>query len=574
MAITQWNPTHTAICRIRGIEPFAFASWHDLDQKFSLLKVFTRPHHYFDYGFRGGSFDLRTFTLDQFYHKHLLGWNTWSRSNEGFDLGRYFGTTLTFYPHLHIPYIVFWERNWEETEFERLPKMHPFYLLVHKRNTKIILPRSMGGKKKKIRIRPPSLQTSHWFYQASWVATALFRVGMSPLNLESPFVHKPGPNQQPIYAPWIGYADPPTSTVKIPLPVKWSGETFKGPTHKWDKILYRWWWDTGDNNYILANPKMIDPSNAANNMLEVIPIYYPYYMFFYGAMLPTGKDTVEANTDLPGKTPVIIGSQNPTPIAIWWYYDRGVYWDPDRQHLHMDNRYLRPEDIPTYLQGRTWVYLYDGTNFGTGVQFEDAALKTSWTTQQVQTRIQAIVENSPFVIGKFDIPFQNKEENFVMKYRSDWQWGGHIPKPDNIKDPETLADRNPPQSSVRNPATVGFATLHPWDISQGGTISDQKLKAIISNILTPPGPARPDASRPASPEQHHHKHHHKKRKRPRPRSPSPSESEESDELPSSETSSEQRWESQSPSSTETEEESPPPSKKSHLVLQRQFRLRK
>lgn len=553
MAVTQWNPTHRAICKIRGWEPLTFASWYDLDQKFSILKVFQRPHTYFDYGIQGGSFDLRTYTLDQFYHKHLLGWNSWSRSNEGYDLARYMGTTWTFLPHAHIPYIVFWERNWDTTEFEQLPRMHPFWLLVHRRNTLVVLPRSMRGRKRRLRIPPPSLQTSRWFYASSWVGAALFRIGITPLNIESPFVHKTGSDRQPHYATWIGYAEGPTQNHTTPLPVTWAYSTFSGAGHSWVPIMYRWWWDNGEDNYILTNLTGIKPGTSGGT-LKPLKINYPYYVFFYGAMLPQGDAQVENGTQVPGKTPVIMGSKNPTPVAVWWYYDRGVFWNPDKKTLHMDSRYLRPEDLPVGMQNKTWVYLYDGSPFGSGVAFSsDINMENSWTTREVAPRIQALVENSPFVLGKFDIPFGNREVNFLAKYTSVWQWGGTIPKPDTVVDPESLRDQKPSTSSVRNPATVGIATLHPWDLSQGGSIHGDRLRQILTNLVASAGATRTDASRPASPPPSPRPQRRKRPRRRRRSSRERSESDESDEPRSSKSSSGRRW-APSPLPSSSEEE--------------------
>lgn len=556
----------------------AFATWYDLDQKFSVLKVFQRPHAYFDYGIQGGSFDLRTYTLDQFYHKHLLGWNTWSRSNEGYDLARYMGTKWTFYPHPHIPYLVFWERNWDTTEFEQLPKMHPFWLLVHRRNTFMVLPRSMRGRKRKIWIRPPSLQSSRWYFASSWVSAALFRIGVTPVNIEAPFVHKASGTTQPFYAAWAGFGGAPTQNQKDPLPVRWTHSSFN---ISGVPIMYRWWWDNGEDNYILINRTGANPGNTGNNMLQPLKINYPYYVFFYGAMLPQGNQTIKAGTEIPGKTPVYLGMQNPTPIGFWWFYDRAVNWSPDTQTYHMDTRYLRPEDLPTGLTNRTWVYFYNKTPFGTGVAFNsDDSMKQDWTDREVGPRIQAIVENSPFVLGRHDIPFGNREINILGKYTSVWQWGGTIPKPDTVVDPESIRDLpKPTMAAVRNPANVGVAALHPWDLTQGGLINNDKFREILTSIFTPPGPARPHASRPAtpSPRREHRPRYRRRRKR---RAPTPSESEESDEPQSSSRSSGRAWarspspasSSQSPSrsensSTETEEEEDAPPAK---VQRRQF----
>lgn len=587
MAVTQWNPSHRATCKIRGIEPMVFASWYDLDQKFSLLRVFQKPHYYFSYGIQGGSFDLRTYTLDQFYHKHLLGWNTWSRSNEGFDLARYFGTKWTFYPHAHVPYVVFYERNWDTTEFEQLPKMHPFWLLIHRRNVKVVLPRTMHGRKRRLWIKPPSLQTSHWFYQSSWVGTALFRIGVTPLNVESPWIHKPGGETQPSYATWIGWGSPPTANQPKPLPVRWSGTTFSSLPTNMAKCMYRWWWDTGSDNYILINPQMTDPNNNGP-MMTILPINYPYYVFFYGAMLPTGKDNVKADTQLPGKNPQIWGKQNPSPIALWWYYDPGVNWLPDTQTLHMDNRYLRPEDLPTPYQGRTWIWLNNTSPFPNSQIKDDTTLKTAWTTVEINPLIQALVQNSPFVVGKFDIPFNNREINITAKYTSVWQWGGTIPKPDHVVDPEQLQEQKPPQAQVRNPATVGYANLHPWDLSQRGSISDDKLRAILTDLLTPPGPRLPDTSRAASPSpRRRHRSPSqsssrssqdrsppRKRRQKRRRMETPSESDESEGPPSSSESSERGTpRRETPETTESESDGGTPPR-ARVILRKHLQLHK
>lgn len=576
--MTQWNPAHRAICKIKGWEPFVFATWADLDQKFSMLKVFLKPQNYFDYGIQGGSFDLRTYTLDQFYKKHLLGWNIWTRSNEGFDLARYMGTKWTFYPHPHQAYFVFWERNWETTEFEQLPLMHPAWLMTHRRNTILVLPRSYRGRKKRIIIRPPSLQTSHWFYAASWVATALFRIGVCPVNLEWPFVHNASAEAQPRYAVFIGWGQPPTTNQKVPLPVPWTVNSFKTIANSVTKINYRWWWDTGTENYILINSVQNSPTNHPTINLQVLPVHHPYYIFFYGAMLPQGKPKVNNNTDLPTSNPQLMGATNPSPIAIWWYYDRVAYYYPDTRTPQMDTRYLRPEDLPQ--QGRTWVFLWNDTaSFGSGVQFDsDLQMENAWDTNMIAPIIQRIVENSPFVMGRFDIPMGQRQFNVTARYTSIWQWGGTIPKPDSVLNPEQLVDRGekPPQASIRNPATVGYANLHPWDLTQGGSIVESRLREMLTDILTSPGPAPPDASRAASPEPPHRRHRdrYERRRRKRPRSPTPtSESDESDGHPSSSSSSERQWKSRTPSSSEeseSEEEppTPPPPKRPQLLLRR------
>lgn len=466
---------------------------------------------------------------------------------------------------------MFWERNWETTEFEQLPRMHPAWLMTHMRNVRLVLPRSWKGRKVKIRIKPPSLQTSQWWYASSWVAVALFRIGVTPINLENPFVHRAG-NTQPIYAVWIGWAHGPTTNQTQPLPVQWTYSSFTS-TVDYCKIMYRWWWDTGQDNYILINSVQNDPTNSPQVMLQVIPVHYPYYIFFYGAMLPTGRDQVEGGTDLPTKNPNLMGKVNPSPLAIWWFYDRAATYNPDKITPQIDTRYLRPEDLPQ--QGKTWVWLYNTTGFGKQPVFDnDTTMKSGWTTVQIAPIIQGIVQNSPFVMGTFDIPYGEHQFNITARYSSVWQWGGVIPHLDSVRDPEGLVPQKPPQASaVRNPATVGYANIHPWDLTQGGTINEHKLRVMLTDILTPTGPAHPECSRPASPSPKPSRSpHHRRPRRPRrkrARSPTPSETEESEELSSSGTSG-----SPSESLSSSEEEEAPPPKTPRIVLRRQLLLKR
>lgn len=514
----------------------------------------------FDYGIRGGGYDLRTYTLDQFYHKHLLGWNIWTRSNEGYDLARYFGTWWTFYPHPHQPYIVFYQNNWETTEFEQLPRMHPAWLLTHRKNTRLILPRSWGGRKRRIFIPPPSLQTSTWWFAASWVGIALFRIGITPVNLEQPFVHKTPDTVLPKYAVFIGWGGSPSNPINKPLPMKWNLHSINKDTYK-VQIMYRWWWDDGSENYLLCNPH----NRPVGTDLTVVKVDYPYYILFFGAQLPTGISKTKENTDLLSSNPVILPGQYPNPVGIWWYRDRAAFTqqDNDKTTPMMDTRYLRPQDLPDG-PNKVWVML-TALQPGVGSMFDENQWPTTWTTKVVKTVLDGIVQNSPFVMGKNDIPYKNQEFNILARYSSHWQWGGIVPRPDTVQDPETLTNVRPP-TTVRNPATVGIATLHPWDLTQGGTINEHKLRSMLTELLTPP-----DGHRPDSPEARR-----KKRKRPRQRPPAtPSESDESDAPPNSSKSgtSSEGEETPTPPSSESEtdpEESPPPKR---LFLRRRPLLR-
>lgn len=467
--MTHWNPTHAARCIIRGWQPLAFSSKYDFAQKFTQLKIFYKPK-LFDYGIQGGGTDLRTVTLDQFYKWHLLGQNTWSRSNEGFDLARYFGTAVTLYPHPHVPYFYFYQSNWETTEDEQFPYMHPAWLMTHTKNRVLILPRSWGNRRRKrIWIKPPALQTSTWYFQSSWVGVPLFRHGITPVNLQDPFVHAPPPGYPAQYAVSIGWAQ--SSQQMPPLPLSWSYQSLQAGFDV--EVMYRWWWDDGIDNFMLVNENNTPPS--LNNRLKVVPINMPYYQFFYGWKYPTStwKTPMPQNTN-----PTYKPGENPSPVAILWYRDVGITVQlPEGSGIFMNPYITRPQDLD--IKTKVWVIL---SSARPSTYTSDTLLQRNFTEQPVGVILHNMVGRSPFVMSGNDIPFEHKGMNFLMKYRSFWQWGGVAPRPDNILNPADVHQQYRPVQ-VRDPATVGNAALHPWDLTQGGGIDPDKFRALLADAL-------------------------------------------------------------------------------------------
>lgn len=515
----------------------AFATGNDYGQKFSLLKIYYKPK-LLNYGICGGATDLRTMTLDQLYDKHLLGWNYWTRSNEGFDLARYFGTKVTLYPHPHISYFFYWQRNWEESETEHFPKMHPAWLMTHTRNRVLVVSRSLGGRrKKKIFIAPPALQTSTWYYASSWTGVALYRWGITPVNLECPFIHRPQGDYTPKYAVSIGYAQENNTTP--PLPLKWDISSLQAGFSV--EVMYRWWWDDGENNYILVNEKNSPPGPNIN--LKVVPVPFPYYIFFWGFRYPTAQHSSDNN---PSENPTFKFGNNPSPVALFWYRDVGIKVQ-GQQGLFMNPSILRPQDLPS--QQKVWVLL---TAQNPSAFTTNSALQNGINEQSVSHILFSLVGNSPWVVNNKDIPFQQTQMNFWLKYRSYWQWGGTVPRPDTIHDPVEIGGGNKPVQ-VRNPATVGFASIHPWDLTQQGSIDELKLRAILTDILTPTGHQRPSAGRPQSP-QDPGRPRARRRKHRLQRAPSPESSESSDD--SAPESFESCGEETTPTPSESEEEGP------------------
>lgn len=463
--------------------PLAFALSYDFGQKFSLLKIYKQPPPpILNYGFQGGGFDLRTLTLEQLYQEHLLHRNIWSRGNEGFDLARYKGTKFYLPPHPTIPYIFIYQRNWTRTENEEIPYTHPYWLLLHRKNTKFVAPRSWGNKKgKRVMVRPPTLQQTMWYYTSSWSGVALVRFGITPVNITNPFVKKAASGQRSLYAPFIGWAQ--DSQNMPPTKIAWNQTAMAGFN---TMVLYRWWWDDGIDNYLMLNDTNGDP--GADNQQSIMKIDMPYWQFFWGSKYPTAKDTISKLDNTNHNWSVGL---NPSPYAILWYKDVALI--DTHQGLFMDTRYLRPQDLPT--RTKVWVMLYpifeNTTVPNRGPQGSDIVqpgnkLDTGFNELTVTTAIQRIVAAGPYVMTGSDIPGGEKIMNFPVRYQSYWEWGGVAPQPDLVEDPRGESSVQPTAIQVRNPTTVGNYAVHPWDLTSRGLITKAKLQALLANYSAGP----------------------------------------------------------------------------------------
>lgn len=462
----------------------AFALSYDFGQKFSKLKIYkTPPPPILDYGFMGGGFDFRTLTLEQLYREHVLGRNVWTRGNEGYDLARYKGTKFYLPPHPTIPYIFIYQRNWTRTENDEIPFTHPYHLMLHRKHTKFIAPRSWGGRRRgrKIFVRPPTLQQTMWYYTSSWSGVALVRFGVVPVNIKNPFVKLAQSNQRSVYAPFIGYAQDTQNMP--PIPIAWSKVAMVGFN---TMVLYRWWWDDGIDNYIMVNKTHGDP--GADNQQEVVAINMPYWQYFWGSKYPTAKDNI--SKDYSYNQTWVVGT-NPSPYAILWYKDAALM--DEHQQPFMDTRYLRPSDLPT--RTKVWVMLWPvltTPSSHTGptadqIDPQTGAKKDSGFNElTVTTAIQRIVASGPYVMTGADIPGGEKIMNFPIRYQSYWEWGGVAPQPDLVEDPRGETSVQPTAIQIRNPTTVGNYAVHPWDLTAHGLLSKAKLQALLTQYSAGP----------------------------------------------------------------------------------------
>ena len=461
----------------------------------------------------------RHFSLGMFYQEHKLWRNEWSTSNQGYDLARYFGTKLRFYPHETVDYIVYWETNFEIPERNEMPMLAPGTLLNIKKKM-IVHSLKRRGRSKRLFLKPPPVHTNQWYFQKTWCNIPLFKLGIVPVNFKAPFLHN-----RHFYGVWIGYMsnwEPPT-TVSWSLKDiatafntprnacksnggPWSTSTSKEERDKipeseqygkmidskeqWQRrVYYRWWWDDGVDNYVMVNKYNYDPIEEGGNSCYILKVDMPYWRFFWGLSTLTSK-----------ASPLCKPGTNPSIYALTWYADlecrkwtepspTPVWPLPAGSTLqYPDQDLCGPETIPVYKKRKFWVMLSQCYPWG----IADSHQMKAWNLPDydtVRTILTGITNSGPFAVSFRDVYPDWQNLNIGMTYTSFWQWGGFRPKPDTTEDPCNVGGDVPPRPrqqpravQVDDPADSSKLTIHPWDLQQNGIYTTETIKRLLSNV--------------------------------------------------------------------------------------------
>lgn len=265
----QWHPKHRALCFIRG---WSAAFWGVGTNTTTPFEVYINPSTLKPGYFKiyGGGANVSHISLEWLYKEHKKFHNVWSQTNEGFDLARYFGTNIILWPHPNIDYIFWWETDFGSMRKEDYQKVHPATAILEKHHRIVKSIQNGGRKPKKIRIPPPSVHQSQWYFMKQWCNVALLRYGFSMINLKNPFIKK-GEGK-----PWViigNLTSNNTDPNKIPNIVPVASDN--------NNVWYKYDWDDGEDNKIGWGSK--DPSKQQVNQLGITNINIPYWKFWYGA---------------------------------------------------------------------------------------------------------------------------------------------------------------------------------------------------------------------------------------------------------------------------------------------------
>nr|QZE11981.1 MAG: ORF1 [Giant panda anellovirus] len=185
MTVRQTNPLVRRRCVIRGWMPVL---WCDKVSPFCRPMLITGQYT----RDMSGGWTLHELSLGNFYSEHLSHRNLWSQTNCGFDLARYHGTSITFWPHQTCDYIVWWDSDYGDiAEYKKLvSNVHPA-ILINRKHARLVLSVTTTRTFRPIRIfiKPPSRAKNEWKTMKEWAKFPLGLFAVSVIDFRFPWIH-------------------------------------------------------------------------------------------------------------------------------------------------------------------------------------------------------------------------------------------------------------------------------------------------------------------------------------------------------------------------------------------------
>nr|USL90679.1 MAG: ORF1 [Torque teno virus] len=187
LVLRQWQPDVVRTCYITGWMPLLICGSGNTQFNFIMHMDDITPRG----ASYGGNLTNMTFTLEGLFEQFEYHRNRWSRSNHDLDMARYLFTTLKFYRHETVDYIVAYSRTgpFQISHLTHL-STHPLLMLLSKHH--IVVPslrtKPRGRKYKKIRIKPPKLMLNKWYFTKDICDLGLFQIWATGAELRNPWL--------------------------------------------------------------------------------------------------------------------------------------------------------------------------------------------------------------------------------------------------------------------------------------------------------------------------------------------------------------------------------------------------
>nr|UHM25943.1 MAG: ORF1 [Torque teno midi virus] len=518
LILTQWQPEHIRRCKIKGKTPVIICGegrqqWNFTQHRYELTPAKMAG---------GGGFANLVWNLGFLYEEHTKWRNFWTCPNEGFDLGRYTGTTIKIFRPPSVDVVLTITTNYPMlTNMGSHPACHPQRLLLGFKKYIIQSQKRQPNKRKFkiIKIRPPQLMQSKWFFQKDLAKLNLFQMYISTCDLDRPYCSVNGDNNS------IGFHCLNTNLFHT---VAWK-KTTTAWTPKANTYVYGYIKSGSQTKKYLLSPQ--NPYGPSN-------IFYKNYLM--GISTVTYKNTKEnigtegkvVNTVTPeaGETETTLLTYcryNPLPdtgdkCVLWlltmlrtddtltpstnfqfkltelplWLITYGFYDWMMKLHKNYNimqdyvtaftSEYVWSEiKLPTDNELKMPIYIPVGSWFINGYGlFQTQIPQLELTDYVIRSSNQSpvlndIVKAGPFVAS----PFREDSWCVEMSYTSYFKWGGTAPPQQDVVDPETQAVYPTPgdlaqRLQIKDPRKQ--TELHPWDFRRD-ILTKKALKRIRQN---------------------------------------------------------------------------------------------
>nr|UGV45592.1 MAG: ORF1 [Torque teno virus] len=183
--IRQWQPNYRRRCNIVGYLPILICGENTVSRNYATHSDDTNYPGPF-----GGGMTTDKFSLRILYDEYKRFMNYWTASNEDLDLCRYLGSTLYFFRHPEVDFII--KINTMPPFLDTAitaPSIHPGLMALDKRARWIPSLKNRPGKKHyiKIKVGAPKMFTDKWYPQTDLCDMTLLTVYATAADMQYPF---------------------------------------------------------------------------------------------------------------------------------------------------------------------------------------------------------------------------------------------------------------------------------------------------------------------------------------------------------------------------------------------------
>lgn len=443
----------------------------------------------------GGGFGCEKFTLESLYKEHKMGHNIWTASNTNLELVRYTGCQFIFFRHPHVDFVGSYSRNYPmSVDKYTYMECHPVRILLSKHKFVIpsLLTKPHGKNYIKVKMKPPRLLSTKWFFQDQFSETGLITLTIAATDLRYSY---------------LGCCNENTIITFVAI-----NEQFYQQCGWGNKSISTTWYEPYARipfeEYQL---KMPDGTTKTQNMKKPIE-YNKTIARTTGWFSPLFMQCIEIKQPEEHVVPSTVGRYNPQidngeGNYIWLQSILKVTYgkpltDPD---LMMDGQPLwlmlygfldwviKKKDDKTYLESyvliiqspaifpkksTTGFWIPVDRNFYLGKapfdEYLTPQMESKWfpCIKYQQETINAIVASGPFV-PKFDPSIKKSTWDLHSRYQFFFKWGGSQPPEQEAADPKhqhqyIVPDKIKQAIQITDPGNNrAKGILHAWDIRRG-----------------------------------------------------------------------------------------------------------